>query len=64
MQNSRIFNGARFKFFFEVGVFKQSDVIKQMFQKRYKISFRMYSDLVMHNFQELMWKIEFIGKCS
>ena len=26
------------KFFFEVGVFKQGDVVKQMFQKGYKIS--------------------------
>ena len=25
-------------FFFEVGVFKQGDVLKQMFQKGYKIS--------------------------
>jgi len=25
-------------FFFEVGVFKQGDVVKQMFQKGYKIS--------------------------
>ena len=29
------------KIFFEVGVFKQGDMLKQMFQKGYKISFRM-----------------------
>jgi len=28
-----------------VGVFKQGDVVKQMFQKGYKISFRMYLNL-------------------
>ena len=28
--------------FFEVGVFEQGDVVKQMFQKGYKISFRMH----------------------
>ena len=28
-----------------MGVFKQSDVLKQMFQKGYKISFRMYLNL-------------------
>ena len=30
------------KNFFEVGVFKQGNMVKQMFQKGYKISFRMY----------------------
>ena len=47
MQNTCISNGARWKkkFFFEVGVFKQGDVLKQMFQKGYKISFRMYLNL-------------------
>ena len=35
----------REKNFFEVGVFKQGDVLKQMFQKGYKISFRMYLNL-------------------
>ena len=48
MQNTCISNGARLKkvcFFFEVGVFKQGDVLKQMFQKGYKISFRMYLNL-------------------
>ena len=33
------------KIFFEVGVFKQGDVLKQIFQKGYKISFRMYLNL-------------------
>ena len=33
------------KIFFEVGVFKQGDVLKQMFQKGYKISLRMYLNL-------------------
>ena len=33
------------KIFFEVGVFKQGDVLKQMFQKGYKISFTMYLNL-------------------
>ena len=28
-----------------MGVFKQGDVVKQMFQKGYKISFRMYLNL-------------------
>ena len=32
-------------FFFEVGVFKQGDVLKHTFQKGYKISFRMYLNL-------------------
>ena len=44
------------KSFFEVGIFKQGDVVEQIFQKRYKISFRMY--------QELMWEIEFMGNRS
>ena len=53
------------KIFFEVGVFKQGDVLKQMFQKGYKISFRMYLNLCnTQNFQELMWKREFIRKSS
>ena len=39
------------KIFFEVGVFKQGDVLKQMFQKGYKISFRMYLNLCNANFQ-------------
>ena len=30
------------KNFLKVGVFKQGDVLKQMFQKGYKISFRIY----------------------
>ena len=29
--------GEKKNFFFEVGVFKQGDVLKQMFQKGYKI---------------------------
>ena len=33
------------KIFFEVGVFKRCNVLKQMFQKGYKISFRMYLNL-------------------
>ena len=33
------------KFFFEEGVFKQGDGLKQMFRKGYKISFRMYLNL-------------------
>jgi len=43
----------------EVGVFKQGDVLKQMFHKGYKISFRMYLNLCN---AELMWKIKFMGK--
>ena len=43
LTNSCISNGeGEKKIFFEVGVFKQGDVLKQMFQKGYKISFRMY----------------------
>ena len=38
--------------FFEVGDFKQGEVVKQMFQKGYKISVRMYSIFVMQNFKE------------
>ena len=30
---------------YKVGVFKQGDMVKQMFQKGYKISFRMYLNL-------------------
>jgi len=37
--------GEKKNFFFEVGVLKQGDVLKQMFQKGYKISFRMYLNL-------------------
>ena len=50
------------KIFFEVDVFKQGDVLKQMFQKGYKISFRMYLNLCNAKFSRLMWKIEFMGK--
>ena len=63
--NTCISNGARYSYKkknFEVGVFKQDDVLKQMFQKGYKISFRMYLNLCNANFQELMWKREFIRK--
>ena len=41
------------KFFFEVGVFKQGDVLKQMFQKGYKISFRMYLNLFNAKFSRI-----------
>ena len=41
------------KFFFEVGVFKQGDVLKQMFQKGYKISFRMYLNLCNTKFSRI-----------
>ena len=44
IQNN-IINHRLKKIFFEVGVFKQGDVLKQMFQKGYKISFRMYLNL-------------------
>ena len=37
--------GKKYIYIFEVGVFKQGDVLKQMFQKGYKISFRMYLNL-------------------
>ena len=40
----------------KLGVFKQGDVLKQMFYKGYKMSFRMYLNA------ELIWKIEFMGK--
>ena len=40
-------------FFFEVGVFKQGDVLKQMFQKGYKISFRMYLNLCNTKFSRI-----------
>ena len=33
------------KNFFEVGVFKQGDMLKQLFQKGYKISIKTYLDL-------------------
>jgi len=39
------------KFFYEVGVFKRGNVLKQMFQKGYKISFGMYSNLCNAKFQ-------------
>jgi len=42
------------KFFFEVGVFKQGDVLKQMCQKGYKISFRMYLNLCNAKF----WRVD------
>jgi len=55
MQNTCISNGARWKkiFFFEVGVFKQGNVLKQMFQKGYKISFRMYLNLCNTKFSRI-----------
>ena len=50
---------------FEVGVFKQGDVLKQMFQKGYKISFRMYLNLCNAKFSRIdvekrVYKEEFI----
>ena len=41
------------KNFFEVGVFIQGDVLKQMFQKGYKISFRMYLNLCNTKFSRI-----------
>ena len=41
------------KNFFEVGVFKQGDVLKQMFQEGYKISFRMYLNLCNAKFSRI-----------
>jgi len=41
------------KNFFEVGVFKQGDVLKQMFPKGYKISFRMYLNLCNAKFSRI-----------
>jgi len=41
------------KIFFEVGVFKRGDVVKQMFQKGYKISFRMYLNLYSVKFSRI-----------
>jgi len=41
------------KIFFEVGVFKQGDVLKQMVQKGYKISFRMYLNLCNSKFSRI-----------
>ena len=38
---------------FEVGVFKQGDVLKQMFQKGYKIRFRMYLNLCNTKFSRI-----------
>jgi len=36
MQNTCIFNGTNIKkIFFKVGVFKQGDVVKQMFQDKF-----------------------------
>ena len=49
---------------FEVGVFKQGDVLKQMFQKGHKKVLECIWIFVMQNFQELTWKIEFMGKWS
>jgi len=40
-------------FLFEVGVFKQGDMLKQMFQKAYKISFRMYLNLLNAKFSRI-----------
>ena len=37
--------------FFEVGDFKQGEGVKQMFQKGYKISFRMYFNLCNSKFK-------------
>ena len=53
MQNTCISNGARLKkkfFFFEVGVFKQGDVLKQMFQKGYN---RLYLNLCNTKFSRI-----------
>ena len=36
-----------------MGVFKQGDVLKQMFQKGYKISFRMYLNLCNAKFSRI-----------
>ena len=36
-----------------MGVFKQGDVLKQMFQKGYKISFRMYLNLCNTKFSRI-----------
>jgi len=41
------------KFFFEVGVFEQGDVVKKMFQKGYKISFRMCLNLCNAKFSRI-----------
>ena len=41
------------KIFFKVGVFKQVDVFKQMFQKEYKLSFRMYLNLCNAKFSRI-----------
>ena len=45
--------GEKKNFFFEVGVFKQGNVLKQMFQKGYKISFRMYLNLFNTKFSRI-----------
>ena len=45
--------GKKKLFFFEVGVFKQGDVLKQMFQKGYKISFRIYLNLCNTKFSRI-----------
>ena len=47
----------------EVGVFKQGDVVKKMFQKGCKISFRMYLKLCNGNFSRIDVEIEFMEKC-
>ena len=36
-----------------MGVFKQGDVVKQMFQKGYKISFRIYLNLCNAKFSRI-----------
>ena len=48
-----IFQWSEVKKKFEVGVFKQGDVLKQMFQKGYKISFRMYLNLCNAKFSRI-----------
>ena len=50
--------------FFEVGVMKQGDVVKQMFQKGYKISFRMYLNLCDVEFSRINVENRVYGKCS
>ena len=48
-------------FFFEVGVFK-GDVLKQMFQKGYRISFRMHFNLCNAKFSIIDVENRVIGK--
>ena len=43
----------KIKNFFEVGVFKQGDVLKQMFRKGHKIGFRMYLNLCIAKFSRI-----------